>query len=836
MGSEEFGRLRSPIVVVLGHVDHGKCLHPGESVLLPGGGIVKIPSLIKGLKPNYSVGGYEVFIKEFPVLTLDFNGFLNVAKAESIWRVKYRGPLYRVTLRDGSYVRVTPEHPFLTDSGWVRADSIDKGDLIVALNFTGDLYVRQGGCRRYGLTRAMDSVAHGLFSVSASSYEESLRLKIQATQLGLNARIAKEGDGYVVRVDLSRRSFDHVRFEEVSEVAVSEYDGFLYDLSVPDTQSFIANTVVVHNTTLLDKIRGTAVVSKEPGEMTQHVGASLVPASVIERVLKSLRHLFPIKLSIPGLLFIDTPGHEAFSNLRRRGGSVADFAILVIDVNEGVKKQTVESIEILMRRKVPFVIAANKIDRIPGWKSSLDTPLTVSLKNQSEHVIEELDRRIYALVGQLSQINIPSERYDRVKDFRKSIAIVPISAKTGEGLAELIAVLAGIIQKFLTHRIMFTSGPARGVVLEVKEILGLGHCIDTIIYDGVLRRGDTVVVGGYEGPITTKVRALLMPRPLEEMRVAGESGFVSIDEVVAAAGVRVSAPDMEKVVAGAPLYAVESEEQVREYGRKILEELTQVRFAKNITGVVVKADTLGTLEAVVMTLEGRGVPVRLADVGPLTRREVIEASIVAKENKYLGVILLFNVKIPPDLEELVSVEGVKVFRENIIYRLIEAYENWVAEEKAKETYRKALETVFPAKFQVLPGYVFRRSNPAIVGVKVLNGVIRPGYKVMRSDGKPLGKIHQIQLKGKALHEARAGSEVAVSIEGDVLVGRHFNEGEILYTDPAEEDLSTVLTDFKSEVTREIVELIKEIIMIKQKEDKRYGLSTLLKLKEFSEVK
>ncbi|MEM2004914.1 MAG: translation initiation factor IF-2 [Zestosphaera sp.] len=799
----EAKKLRSPIVVVLGHVDHGKCIHPDETVLTPNGEGLKLPKLIKGLKPDFRSGDYEVFIKKIPVLTLSPDGSLKTAVAESVWRISYRGPIYKVVLRSGSYVRVTPEHPFLTSRGWVRADQLEMKDLIAELS-------SNAGIGDFNIHERSYNHANGVEKVSLSSTVQDRRNP--------------------ARSEVNYASRGEVRFEEVIKIDVNEYEGYLYDLSVPGTQSFIANNIVVHNTTLLDKIRGTAVVSKEPGEMTQHVGASLVPASVIEKVIAPLKHVFPIKLTIPGLLFIDTPGHEAFSNLRRRGGSVADFAILVVDVMEGVKKQTMESVEILMSRKVPFVIAANKIDKIPGWRSHPDLPLTLSLKGQSAQALEELDKRIYTLVGQLSQVNIPSERYDRIKDFRKSIAIVPISAKSGEGIAELLAVLAGIIQRFLTHRIMFTSGPAKGVVLEVKEILGLGHCADAIIYDGILRRGDTVVVGGYEGPIVTKVRALLMPRPLEEMRIAGESGFTNIEEVVAAAGVRISAPEIDKVLAGAPLHVAENEGEVEEYRKRIAEELMQVRFTKNVVGVVVKADTLGTLEAVVSMLENRGVPVRLADVGPLTRREVIEASIVAKENRYLGVVLLFNVKAPPDIEELAVSEGVKIFKGNIIYKLIEEYENWVAEEKAKESYRKALEVVFPAKFQVLPGYVFRRSNPAIVGVKVLGGTIRPGYRIMRADGKPLGKIHQIQLKGKTLHEARSGAEVAISIEGDVLVGRHLDEGDVIYTDPTEDDLITFITDFKNEVTKETVDLIKEIIKIKQNEDRRFGLSVLMKLR------
>ena len=589
-------------------------------------------------------------------------------------------------------------------------------------------------------------------------------------------------------------------------------------------------------TTLLDKIRGTAVVKKEPGEMTQHVGASLVPLSVIKKITEPLKALFPIKLKIPGLLFIDTPGHEIFSNLRRRGGSVADFAILVVDIMEGVKRQTVESIEILLDRKVPFLVAANKIDRIYGWRPNPDEPFLFTIKKQNMRAIEELERRLYTLIGELSNLGIPADRFDRIRDFTKAIAIVPISAKTGEGIPELLAVLAGLVQKYLTKRIMFTEGPAKGVILEVKEIQGLGTCIDVVIYDGVIKKGDVVVVGGINGPIITKVRSLLMPKPLEEMRVA-TAGFRSVDEVVAAAGVRISAPGLDEAIAGAPLYVVPEGFSPDEYARKVAEELTQLRFKKDIDGLVVKADTLGTLEALVLTLERKGYPVRLADVGPLTKREVIEASIVAKSNKYLGVILLFNVKPLPDAEELAKKEGVKIFYDNIIYKLIENYEEWVKEEKEKEAYYEMLRTVFPAKIRVLPGFIFRRSNPAIVGVEVLAGVIRPGYPLIRDDGRRLGNILQIQSKGKQLHEAKKGSEVAISIKGNVLVGRHFDEGDILYTDPSEDDMEKVISKFKDQLTPDMIDCLKEIIKIKQRSSRSFGLSILMKLKKIeAEIK
>jgi len=586
-------------------------------------------------------------------------------------------------------------------------------------------------------------------------------------------------------------------------------------------------------TTLLDKIRGTAVVKKEPGEMTQHIGASLVPSSAIERITQPLRSLFNIQLKIPGLLFIDTPGHEVFSNLRKRGGSIADFAILVIDIIEGVKQQTRESAEILRSRRVPFVVAANKIDKIPGWRSHPDTPFLLSLKRQPPQVVEELDRRIYKLIGELADLGFSAERFDRVRDFTKTLAIVPLSAKTGEGIAELLAVLAGLTQRYLTHQLMFTEGPAKGVVLEVKEITGLGTCIDVIIYDGILRKGDEIIVGGLNKPVITKVRAILMPKPLDEMR-APEDTFIGIDEVVAAAGVRISAPNLDEAIAGAPLYVIPRGASYDEFVRKVTEEITQVRFRRDVKGVIVKADALGTLEAIVSTLEARGVPVRIADIGPLTKREVIEASIVASEDRYLGTILLFNVKPLPDAEEYAMREGIKIISENLVYRLIEAYEEWVQKLREEERKRELLKIVFPAKIRVLPGYVFRRSDPAIVGVEVIGGVIRPGYPLMRGDGRVLGNIMQIQDRGKPVHEAMRGAAVAISIRGNIMVGRHFSEGDVLYTDPSEEDLRVVLTKFNEMLSKDELEVIKEIIKIKQREHPTFGLSLMQYIRELEQ--
>jgi translation initiation factor 5B len=577
-------------------------------------------------------------------------------------------------------------------------------------------------------------------------------------------------------------------------------------------------------TTLLDKIRGTALVKKEPGEMTQEVGASFVPKSVIESLAQPLRKVINVKLEIPGLLFIDTPGHELFANLRRRGGSVADFAILVVDVVEGFQKQTYESIQILRERKVPFVVAANKIDRIPGWKPQDTSSVLLSLDKQSPQVRDLLDQYVYKLVVQLAEVGFNSERFDRIKDFTKYVAIVPVSGKTGEGIAELLALIAGLAQAYMKGKLKYAEGPARGVVLEVKEEPGIGHTIDVILYDGILRKNDQFVLAGLNGPIVTKVRSIFVPRPLSDIRFA-KTELTAIDEIQAAAGVKISAPGLEEALAGSPLIVANSDAEVEAAKKQIEEEIKGVRFYDStINGIIVKADSIGSLEAIVNELRRRGIPVRLADVGPISKRDLLEAELVKKEAKEYALIGAFKVKPLPGLE---IPSDVKLVSSNIIYQLIDEIEKTIQLAKETEKRRTLDKLVLPAKFKILPGYVFRRSDPVIVGVEVLGGILRAKSPVMDSEGRPIGEIQQIQDNKKPVEQVSKGSEVAVSIKGNVMVGRQIDEGDMLYTDVPKEDLEILLTKYSDLVTDDMKEVIKEIIAIKRAKDPTYGLGLRL---------
>ena len=568
-------------------------------------------------------------------------------------------------------------------------------------------------------------------------------------------------------------------------------------------------------TLLLDNIRKSSVQAREAGGITQHIGASFFPVETIKEVCGPLLKKFRRRLRIPGLLVIDTPGHEAFANLRKRGGAVADIAILVIDILKGFEAQTYESVDILKAKKTPFLIAANKIDRVPGWKSKSDQPFLTSYQSQDPYVRQDIDERLYSIMGTFSKHGFQAERFDKITDFTRTAAIVPVSAKTGEGIPELLAVLVGLTQQYLKNRLKVTKGPAKGTVLEVKEEPGLGTTVNSIIYDGVLQKGDMIVVGGKEEPIRTNVRAVLLPKPLDEIRDPRDR-FSSVDAVSAAAGIKIAAPHLDDALAGAPLYVVPVGGQPETFAKLVSEELGQIRVATDIHGVVLKTDTLGSLEAIAEILKQNKVPIRLADVGDVSKRDVTEAAVVKEHEMLYGVALAFNVKTLPDAEKEAIDRGVLIFEHNIIYHLIDDYLDWMKSTEEERTQRELERLVMPGKIKILPGYVFRKAKPAIVGIEVLTGQIKPKYALLSEDGKEIGEIKQIQDRGQSLPEAKIGTQVAISVDKPV-VGRHINEGDILLVKVPEAHAKALLTKFQDQLSPEELDVLNELVDIKRRQ-------------------
>lgn len=531
-------------------------------------------------------------------------------------------------------------------------------------------------------------------------------------------------------------------------------------------------TVVGHvdhgKTTLLDTIRGTAVVAGEAGKITQAIGASIIP---IEHILeKSDSFIKKQNLKIPGLLFIDTPGHAAFTSMRERGGSLADIAILIVDLNEGFKPQTKEALEILQAHKTPFVVAANKIDNAPGYQQQSNN-IIQDIQSQGARTNEYIETKTYEIVGTLAEHGLNADRFDRVDDFQKKIAIIPISALHEQGINSLLAVLVGLAQKFLEkHLAADIDGPARGTVLEVSEEKGMGATLNAIIYDGTINVGDTITIAAVSGePVTTKVRALLQPNTVGDLRDR-KTRFTQVKQAVAATGVKISAPDLENVQAGMP-FAAGDTQQVKEHLKEYVSSNT---IDTDTEGILLKADNLGSLEAIVQLLREKNIPIRSAHIGPVTKKDLAAA---ASNPPEYAVILAFNL---PKIKEEVP-EGVQVFEQEIIYALIDDYKEYIQrlEDTAKQEAAEKLP--IPARVEVLQNCIFRISNPLVCGVYVSNGTLKVGSRLVK-ESEPentIGYVKEIQEDGDTIPTAPPSSKVALSIPG-AIGDKHVHEGDVLW--------------------------------------------------------
>jgi len=569
-------------------------------------------------------------------------------------------------------------------------------------------------------------------------------------------------------------------------------------------------------TSLLDRIRGSSVVSSEVGAITQHIGATIVPIEAI-RTMSGTMGKAPI--NIPGLLFIDTPGHHAFTTLRARGGALADMAILVVDINQGFQPQTIEALQILRNCRTPFVIAATKIDRIHGWRVNENESFLSTFAKQNERVRTDVENKTYEIVGKLSEMDFSADRFDRVSDFQRNLAIVPVSAHTGEGIPDLLLVMIGLAQRYMGDALKLSvEGPGAGTVLEVKEERGLGTTLDVILYDGTLAIGDEIAVATQGDVVVTKVRSLLKPRPLKEILV--EDRFERVKSVAAASGIKVTAPNLEGVIAGSPFFVIRNNRD--EVEARIKKEMTEIHVNLSDEGITIKADTIGALEALCKELEGKEIGVMRAEVGPVSRLDLIETETV--KNPMYRVLLSFNTPILPDAADMIKdplYTQVKVFDERVIYQLIDKYVEWRDEQKRLQEKQRFEHVVMPAKIRLLPDCVFRQSNPAVVGVRVLGGKLRSDVDLIKTDGKKVGHLKTMQLRQESIREADPGLEVAISIEG-ATIGRQVSVGDDLFVDVPERHIKVLEREMVKTLNTSTQEILSEFTTMKRKGDPFWG--------------
>ena len=561
--------------------------------------------------------------------------------------------------------------------------------------------------------------------------------------------------------------------------------------------------------------RQASVMDREAGGITQHIGATEVPAKILNETCAKLTG--GKDFNSPGLLFIDTPGHHSFTSLRSRGGALADIAILVVDVMEGLQPQTIESLRILKEKKTPFVVATNKVDRIHGWQVKKNRTFIESWQNQRDDVKQLFEQRYWKLLGQFSEHGFNIERYDKIKDFTSNLAMVPCSAKEGEGLQDLLTVTVGLAERFLEERLRDTLGDGEATVLEMKDERGLGKTIDVILNRGELNVGDSITLVSSDGPFTTHIKGMFRPKGMSEMRDAGDR-WEACENATAACGLKIVAPGLENVLAGTTLRqtnTAKAKESAEIEARK--EASITVDIAEE--GVVIKADTVGGLEALAFELNRLEIPIRMATVGPVNKRDIITAQ--CAEDPLNQIILGFSVKGNAEVQS--KLEGkdaeIKFIAHDIIYRVLEEFEEWRDATKAEMEAAARENLVYPGHLLYLKDHTFRNKGPAIVGMRVLGGRVHVGQKIMKLDGTQIGQIRSLRTRDSDdVKEGRQGEELAVAVMGPT-VGRHIEEGDEFWVDiPA----SHAKRLRKLDLTPQEEEILEQITILHRKQDHFWG--------------
>jgi len=566
-------------------------------------------------------------------------------------------------------------------------------------------------------------------------------------------------------------------------------------------------------TSILDSLRNTSVQETEKGGITQKISFTSYPAEQLKKTCPLIESS-GIKLDIPGFLLIDTPGHAAFTNLRKRGGSLADLAVLVIDINEGIKPQTAEVIQILKHNKTPFLIALNKIDNISGWRTNLKMELKENIESQAMNIQNTFNERYMTLIGSLNSYGFDSDLYFNITDFTKKIALVPCSARTQQGISELIMMLCGLSQKYLASKLKLGED-AKGVILEIKKERS-GNYAEAILYDGQLKKSDQIALSNIDGkPLIAKLRVLEEIEPLS-------AKFKPKEIVSASTGLRMQliSGEKEEIISGMPFEIYKNNlQELKEKFKKQLSESVNSLLEKH--GIIVKADSLGSLEALLFLLKQNNIPVLKAGIGSIKKTDIVSAKANLEINELNAVILGFNVVIDEEASLLFKEEKIKVLTNEVIYKLIEDAVEF-RKQKAKEIEKgRLMELASLFKIKILHQYVFRNLNPAIFGISVEAGKIKKNLSLIDDKGEKIGRIKNIQHEKTSIDEAGEGMEVAVSVPGvnfeRVLAKRNF-----LYSDMSEQHFRNFKKN-KDLLSSSELKALQEIAEIKRKTKADWGM-------------
>jgi translation initiation factor 5B len=482
----------------------------------------------------------------------------------------------------------------------------------------------------------------------------------------------------------------------------------------------------------------------------------------------------------------------------------------------GLEKQTLESIDLLRKRKTPFIVALNKIDRMHSFKSEEFRSSKISLENQHQTVMDEYEKRRDQAFLQFNEIGMNIVEYWNNTDPRTYISAVPTSAMTGEGIPDILGMIVKCTQKMLKKQITQRNAEFQCTVLEVKKISGVGTTVDVVLVNGKLKVGDTIVLAGFNGPIVTKIRALLTPQPMKEIRVKGE--YIHHQELYGAMGIKISAPDLDYALAGGELYRANSEEDIEYLCEEIQDNM--LNFAEKYVnpkeeGVCVQASTLGSLEALLEFLKTSKIPVCSINIGELFKKDVMKAlkNITGERvRKEFATILAFDVKVDKEAREYSEENGIKIFEADIIYHLFDQFTEYVEICTAERKKADGAKAVFPCVLEIIQGNIFHVSSPILIGVNVKAGVLRVGTPlcIPDKDNLRIGVVSGIQKGGKDVTQAREiDGGVSVKIDNDkhIMAGKSFTEDNQLASLITRDSIEALKIYFKDEMTKDDWKLI-----------------------------
>jgi translation initiation factor 5B len=540
-------------------------------------------------------------------------------------------------------------------------------------------------------------------------------------------------------------------------------------------------------TKLLDNFRSTNVQGHEVAGITQQIGATFFTQDKLITLTKSL---LKDKIQVPGLLIMDTPGHECFSNMRIRGGSICDMAVLVVDIMHGIEPQTLESINILKKTKTPYIVALNKLDLIYGWKTNTKI-MKDNLKEQDQDSLSNFEERVDQIKLQFAENGLNTELYYKNKNPKEFSSLVPCSAITGEGVPDLIYVLIGLVQKFMIKKITYQDKVSASI-LEVRQLDGVGTVLDVILSNGILKVNDNILISTLNGTVRTQIKRLYTPKPQKEIRVKGE--LDQHQEIHASIGAKIFAENLHNTIAGTNVFVINDieEEKIQKLENYLNDQISHIQNYKKDIGIYIQTTSIGSIEAFSNFLDQNKIPISGMNIGPINKKDVIKIAPMVEKDKRYAVILAFDVQIHPNVKKIAEEVGVKIFEDTTIYRLYEQYkkflddlDNQELEEKKRQSKK---DLIYPCKIKIIPKYVFRKDNPIICGVQVLDGALKVGTKlIVKKDSKKIhiGKVLTIQYNKKPVEVGKEGDEVCIKIEPDnklIQYGKQFDSSDFIYSD------------------------------------------------------